>query len=108
MLTLPLTVDRNRSCPNDIEIGPDNTIWVATTNSIVYGDGGGRIMSSTNGTNFTVRHTVASGKRTQIAVSPTNASKIYVLCEDSTNGEPNLFLTTNAFLLLLQLLVSLF
>lgn len=97
LLTLPLTVDRNRSCPNDIEIGPDNTIWVATTNSIVYGDGGGRIMSSTNGTNFTVRHTVASGKRTQIAVSPTNANKIYVLCEDSTNGEPNLYLTTNAF-----------
>ncbi len=97
LLTLPLTVDRNRSCPNDIEIGPDNTIWVATTNSTVYGDGGGRIMSSTNGNTFTVRHTVPSGKRTQIAVSSTNANKIYVLSEDSTNGEANIYLTTNGF-----------
>lgn len=98
LLTLPLTVDRNRTCPNDIEIGPDNTIWLATTNSTVYGDGGGRIMSSTNGTNFTVRHTVTSGRRTQIAVSSTNPNKIYVLCEDATNGEANIYLTTNSFL----------
>ena len=97
LLTLPLTVDRNRTCPNDIEIGPDNTIWLATTNSTVYGDGGGRIMSSTNGTTFTNRHTVTSGKRTQIAVSATNANKIYVLSEDSTNGEANIYLTTNGF-----------
>jgi hypothetical protein len=97
LLTLPLTVDRNRTCPNDLEIGPDNTIWLATTNSTVYGDGGGRIMSSTNGTTFTNRHTVPSGKRTQIAVSATNANKIYVLSEDSTNGEANIYLTTNGF-----------
>ena len=97
LLTLPLTVDRNKTCPNDIEIGPDNTIWVATTNSLVYGDGGGRILSSTNGTTFTTRHTVPSGKRTQIAVAPTNASKIYILSEDSTNGEANIYLTTNGF-----------
>lgn len=97
LLTLPLTVDRNKTCPNDIEIGPDNTIWVATTNSLVYGDGGGRILSSTNGTTFTTRHTVPSGKRTQIAVSSTNANKVYVLSEDSTNGEANIYLTTNGF-----------
>lgn len=97
LLTLPLTVDRNRSCPNDIEIGADNTIWLATTNSTVYGDGGGRIMSSTNGTNFTVKYTVPSGRRTQIAASATNANKIYVLCEDGANGEPNLYLTTDKF-----------
>ncbi|OGS61531.1 MAG: hypothetical protein A2X07_07445 [Flavobacteria bacterium GWF1_32_7] len=97
LLTLPLTVDRNKTCPNDIEIGPDNTIWLATTNSLVYGDGGGRILSSTNGTTFTARHTVPNGKRTQIAVSSTNANKIYVLSEDSTNGEANIYLTTNAF-----------
>ncbi|MBP9847811.1 MAG: T9SS type A sorting domain-containing protein [Flavobacterium sp.] len=97
LLTLPLTVDRNKTCPNDIEISPDNTIWVATTNSLVYGDGGGRILSSTNGTTFTTRHTVPSGKRTQIAVSSTNANKVYVLSEDSTNGEANIYLTTNGF-----------
>ncbi|UGS23900.1 PA domain-containing protein [Flavobacterium channae] len=97
LLTLPLTVDRNRSCPNDIEIGADNTIWLSTTNSTVYGDGGGRIMSSTNGTNFSVKYTVPSGRRTQIATSATNANKIYVLCEDGANGEPNLYLTTDKF-----------
>lgn len=97
LLTLPLTADGNRICPNDIEIGPDNRIWLATTNSLVYGDGGGRILSSTNGTFFSVRYTVPNGKRTQIAVSSSNASKVYVLSEDSGNGEANIYLTTNAF-----------
>ena len=65
-------------------------------NSIVYGDGGGRIMSSTNGTNFTVRHTVTSGKEpNKQFLQPSN--KIYVLCEDATNGEANIYLTTNSF-----------
>lgn len=97
LLTLPLTVDRNRSCPNDIEIGPNNTIWIATTSSVVYGDGGGGIFSSTNGTNFTRRYTIPNGKRTQIALSSTDNNKIYVLTEDATNGEAEIYLTTNAF-----------
>ena len=97
LLSLPLSAERKRTCPNDIEIGPDNTIWLATTNSVVYSDGGGMIMSSSNGTTFTTRYTVPSGKRTQIAISATNANKIYVLSEDATNGEANIYLTTNTF-----------
>ncbi|MFN7013190.1 MAG: hypothetical protein ACK4ON_02855, partial [Bacteroidia bacterium] len=97
LLTLPLTVDRNRSCPNDIEIGPNNTIWIATTSSVVYGDGGGGIFSSTNGTNFTRRYTIPNGKRTQIALSSTDNNKIYVLTEDATNGQAEIYLTTNGF-----------
>ncbi|MQP24502.1 T9SS type A sorting domain-containing protein [Flavobacterium sp. LMO8] len=94
---LPLTANGYKHCPNDIEIGADNTIWVSTTRSLVYGDGGGKIFSSTDGVNFIDKYTVPGGRRTQIAVSTTNANKIYVLCEDTSSGEPNLFLTTNAF-----------
>lgn len=97
LLTMPLTANGNRHCPNDIEIGPDNTIWVATTNSVVYNDGGGMIFSSTDGNTFVQRHQVNGGQRTQIAVSASNANKVYVLVEDGTSGEPNIYLTTNGF-----------
>ena len=97
LIDMPLTAERNKYCPNDIEIGSDNVIWVSTTNSLLYGNGGGKIFSSTDGNTFTFRHEVPSGKRTQIALSTNNINKIYVLSEDSTNGEANIFLTTNGF-----------
>ena len=97
LVTMPLTADRNKYCPNEIEIGSDNSVWVSTTSSILYGDGGGTIFSSANGTNFTLRHEVPSGKRTQIALSSTNVNKVYVLVEDSVTGEADIYLTTNGF-----------
>ena len=97
LIDMPLTAERNKYCPNDIEIGSDNVIWVSTTNSFLYGNGGGKIFSSTDGNTFTLRHEVPSGKRTQIALSSNNINKIYVLSEDSTNGEANIYLTTNGF-----------
>lgn len=97
LVNMPLTSDRNKHCPNDIEIGPDNSIWISTTNSLLYGDGGGKIFSSSDGNTFTLRHEVPNGKRTQIALSSNNINKIYVLAEDSTNGEANIYLTTNGF-----------
>jgi hypothetical protein len=66
--------------PNDIEISADNTVWVSTTNDI-FGNGGSEILSSTDGTNFNLKYKVPSGERSQIAVSSTNPSKIYVLAE---------------------------
>lgn len=69
--------------PNDIEISADNTVWVSTTNDI-FDDGGGEILSSSDGINFSLKHKVASGLRTQIAVSGTNASTLYVLAELSS------------------------
>lgn len=81
-LTLPSTTEGiYKYCPNDIAIGADNKIWVATTSSVVYGNGGGTIFSSTDGTNFTKKYTIANGDRTQIAVSSTAADKVYVLGE---------------------------
>ena len=85
-LSLPLTDNGNKHCPNDIEIGADGKIWVATTNSKLYRDGGGTIFSSTDGSTFTKAYTVPSGNRTQIAVSKSDAGKVYVLSELATGG----------------------
>lgn len=73
-----LDVNGNSIAPNDFEIGIDNTLWLATTRN-VYGDGGGRIYSSSDGTNFTLKHTIANGRRTEISVSKQNANTVYVL-----------------------------
>lgn len=94
-LSMPLTAGGYKHCPNDIEIGVDNKIWVSTTESVVYGDGGGRIFSSNDGVNFTSRYTVADGSRTQIAVSNAVADKVYVLAEVPTGVA--FYSTTNAF-----------
>ena len=69
--------------PNDIEIGADNAVWVATTNNS-FGDEAGEIFSSTDGTTFVLKHKVSDGLRTQIAVSRTNASLLYVLVGTSS------------------------
>lgn len=81
LLTLPVTASGNKHCPNDIEIGADNKVWVSTTESTAYGDGGGKVFASSDGTNFVDKYTVTNGTRTQLAVSRTNADKIYVLAE---------------------------
>ena len=80
--------------PNDLEIGVDNTIWLATTNTIVFG-GGGEILSSTDGINFNLQYTVPNGSRTQIAVSNSDASTLYVLA--ATGSTLALVKTTDAF-----------
>ena len=80
-ISLPLTAAGHKHAPNDLEIAAGNIIWLATTGNILYGDGGGVIFSSTDGTNFDLKYTVSTGDRTQIAVSKTNANKVYVLSE---------------------------
>ena len=83
-LSLPLTSNGNEHEPNDIEIAADGTLWVSTTASAIYGDGGGKVFSSAdNGLTFTDRYTVTDGERTQIAVSSQNAGTIYILAEIS-------------------------
>ncbi len=82
--------------PNDIEIAADGKIWVATTNSRTFGNGGGLILSSSNdGSNFILRHTIAGGARVEIAVSGSNAGTLYVLA--NVGGLPTLLKTTNEF-----------
>jgi len=96
-VALPLTANGYKHCPMDIAIGSDNKIWVSTTNSVVYGDGGGKIFSSTDGVTFTERHTVPNGRRTQIAASTTTPDKLYVLAELTTTAAVGLYRTINGF-----------
>ena len=85
-IALPLTANGNKHCPNDIEIGADGKVWISSTRSKLYGDGGGEIFSSTDGTTFEKKYTVVNGGRTQIATSTSDANKIYVLAELTTGG----------------------
>ena len=95
-ISLPLTANGNKHCPNNIEFGSDNRIWLATTNSVVFGDGGGKIFSSADGNTFVDEYTVSGGDRTQIAVSSQTANKVYVLAELSAGGV-TMIGTTNGF-----------
>ena len=99
-----LEVNGNPVAANDFEIGADNTLWMSTTRNI-FGDGGGSIYSSSDGTNFVLKHTITDGRRTEIAVSKTNANTVYVLGRVFTQDESNnliapfvsLLKTTDAF-----------
>ncbi|WP_405564275.1 T9SS type A sorting domain-containing protein [Polaribacter sp. Asnod6-C07] len=86
---LALDVNGNSVAPNDFELGTDNTLWLSTTRN-AYSDGGGRIYSSSDGTSFTLKHTITNGRRTEIAVSKTNANTVYVLGEIGTLSGSNL------------------
>jgi hypothetical protein len=106
-LNLPLTGSNNQTCPNDIEIGIDGRIWVSSTDSWTYGDGGGKVFGSSNGgTTFNLVHSVTGnggGSRVQIEASGTNPNKLYILSELSQavpatpTIEVKLEMTTNAF-----------
>ncbi len=81
LINLPLTAAGKPLCPNDIEIGSDNKIWLATSRSKIYDDGGGKIFSSVDGINFQEKFEVPNADRTQIVVSATNSDKIYAMAE---------------------------
>jgi hypothetical protein len=80
-VNLPLTIDGHKTAPNDIEITSGGKIWLSSTNNSLFGDGGGRVFSSTDGINFQEKYAISTGDRTQIAVSKTNPDKVYVLSE---------------------------
>ncbi|MFK5878813.1 MAG: T9SS type A sorting domain-containing protein [Flavobacteriaceae bacterium] len=93
-----LTIGRsNPFMPNDLEIGADNKVWLSTANSVTYGDGGGRVLSSSDGTTFLLEKTIFNADRTQIAVSGTNSGTVYVLAELTTGSALELIKTTNEF-----------
>lgn len=103
-LTLPLTTDGKKHAINDIEFGSDNKIYIATTESRIWGDGGGRVFSSTDGISFTEKFAVPNGSRTQIAVSKTTLGKVYIVAELNQPATPaaaivetKIFKTTDDF-----------
>ena len=81
VVSLPLTAGGKRHCPNDVEFGANNVVWLSTTKSTAFDDGGGTIFSSVDGTNFVKKYEVSSGDRTQIAVSKTTPNLVYVLAQ---------------------------
>lgn len=108
LLTLPFTANGNKHCPNDIEIGTDNKIWVSTTESFAHSDGGGKVFSSSDGgATFVDKYTVTGnggGARVEIEASGTNANTIYVLSQlnqaatNTTDGvEVKIIKTTDGF-----------
>ncbi|WP_299001152.1 thrombospondin type 3 repeat-containing protein [uncultured Tenacibaculum sp.] len=97
-VNFPKTSGGNDYEPNNIEIASDNSIYVSTTASFTFGDGGGAIFKSTDGDNFNLVHSIDNGLRTEIALSPTNAGTIYVLAEINDSTAPvKIFKTTNGF-----------
>ena len=98
-LAIPRNTNGNEHEPNDIEIGADNSVYIATT-SDVFGEGGGVIFQSTNSdaTTFVRKHEVTDGLRTEIACSNSDASTLYVLAQLQTAGSPvGVYKTTNNF-----------
>lgn len=84
---------------SDIEIGPDNRIWIGTRRT-PYGAndrGGGRVLYSDNGTSWTISNssTVANGSgRVEVAVAPSDSATVYALVEN--NGQVHeIIKTTN-------------
>lgn len=75
----------------DIEVGVDNSIWVATRQSRFSGStSGGKIFKSTDhGTTFTNVYDVGNNSaRVMVEVSSTNPLKAYALMQGATTAEP--------------------
>lgn len=103
-LSIPKTTNGNEYEPNNLEIASDNSIFLSTTRSFSFGDGGGAIFKSSNGTTFNLVQTVTDGVRTEIALSPTNAAVGYVLAQTSTTGSPvKIYKTTDGFVTITEL-----
>ncbi|MEQ9374548.1 MAG: PKD domain-containing protein [Imperialibacter sp.] len=72
----------------DIEIGPDNRLWIGTYRnnySDYNGLGGGTILFSDNGTSFTTAYETTVSERSgrvELAVSSSNALAVYGLIEN--------------------------
>ena len=74
---------------SSISIGADNRIWVGTKSNPYSGTdrGGGRILYSDNGTNWTIAKTVAVTNgfgRVTVSTAPSDANYVYAFVEQNT------------------------
>jgi photosystem II stability/assembly factor-like uncharacterized protein len=96
-INLPINPDGHEYMINDIEFGADDKIWISTIKSMFYSDGGGTVLSSTDGVNFTVKYTIpGDADRTEIGISSTDANKIYLLAEHNAD-KVVIYKTTDGF-----------
>ncbi len=72
--------------PADIELAANNKLWVGTIKSSYSGSdkGGGRILSSTNGTTWSVSYTNSGGDRVELACAPNDANYVYGMIESGS------------------------
>ncbi len=98
-LELPRTnTVKNNYEPINIRVASDKSIYVSTTRSSSFGDGGGAVLKSTNGEDFSLLHTVENGLRTEIGLSKTNTGVAYLLVQMNDNDNPvKIFKTTDDF-----------
>ncbi|SHG78096.1 immunoglobulin-like domain-containing protein [Winogradskyella jejuensis] len=85
--------------PNDFEIGADGKLWMGTiTTPGIGGGGGGRVFSTTNGSTWTEAGAspLTDSNRVEIAVSSTNANKMYALTQ-GVSSPVHVYTTTNGF-----------
>ncbi|MFY0608339.1 MAG: T9SS type A sorting domain-containing protein [Cyclobacteriaceae bacterium] len=66
--------------PADIELGAENRIWVGSQSN-PFGDGGGTILYSDDGNNWTVSTTRSDAGRVELATAPSNKDVVYALIE---------------------------
>ena len=83
-LAFPKTESGDEYTPNDIEIATNNSMYISTTRN-VFGAGGGKIFQSTDGTTFSLVHSVPNGVRTEIVTSKSDANTLYVLAQLNTD-----------------------
>lgn len=85
------------SNPNDLELDLNNNVWLTTTRSS-FGPNGGKIFRSTDGTNFSLMHTIAGASRTELEPSSLDANKFWVAANVPTSvNQADLFFTDDAF-----------
>lgn len=80
----------------DIDIGANNRLWIGTIYSGNGGfdRGGGRILSSDDGTNWTVEYSNTNGERVRLAAAPSDSNYVYAIIEES-NAVGEIIRTTN-------------
>ena len=85
------------SNPNDLELDINNNVWLTTTRSS-FGPDGGKILRSTDGTSFSLMHTITGAHRTELEPSSLDANKFWVAANVPTSvNQADLFFTDDAF-----------
>ena len=78
------------SNPNDLELDRENNIWIATTRSYFFsthGESGGKILKSTDGNTFTLKHTISGADRTELEPSQTDSGKFWVVVDAASGAD---------------------
>lgn len=79
-LTIPKNASGGNFEPNNLEIAADNSIYLSTIQDS-FGNGGGAILKSTNGTDFSLAYQVPGGRRVEIVCSKSDPNLIYILSQ---------------------------